>query len=417
MAINARQITLQGLRDWDDTSRFADDILAGLTKQHLLAGSNRALVQELFYGTLRNLESIDFVIEALRRGSLGPQALWVLRLGIYQLYHTHIAEHAILNETVGLMPKNQRGFVNAILRNSLRQKADFEQQIEQSTVDIRESHPEWLVERWQEQLGEDETEKLCAWNNVAAPVYARFNPLADVNLISDLRETLDADLFLEKFPEFFRIDGPIKQEWLADGLIYIQDPSTIGACELLNAQPGETILDACAAPGGKTAFLAGELKNEGTIIAADNVAKRITRLQENLDRMRVTNTNIRQLDWLNLDPDAAEQLPEFDAILVDVPCSNTGVMRRRVDVRWRLQPWDFERPIKTQMAISEAVLPFLKSGGRLIYSTCSIDRDENEAVIDTLLSQNSDLAQVSTRRTLPWIDGIDGSFAAQLVKA
>ncbi|MDA7597740.1 hypothetical protein N8813_02320 [bacterium] len=129
------------------------------------------------------------------------------------------------------------------------------------------------------------------------------------------------------------------------------------------------------------------------------------------------NTNIRQLDWLNLDPDAAEQLPEFDAILVDVPCSNTGVMRRRVDVRWRLQPWDFERQIKTQMAISEAVLPFLKSGGRLIYSTCSIDRDENEAVIDTLLSQNSDLAQVSTRRTLPWIDGIDGSFAAQLVKA
>ncbi len=414
MAINARQIALQGLRDWDDTSQFADEILARLTKKHLLVSSNRALVQELFYGTLRHLESVDYVIESLRRGSLSPQALWVLRLGVYQLLHTDIAEHAALNETVSLMGKNQRGFVNAILRNAQRQKEDFKAKIAGETLDIRESHPEWLVDRWTSQLGGEATERLCKWNNEPAPVYARFNPLAESGRVDEVRASIEPDLFVDGSPDFFQIKGQIHPDWLAEGLIYIQDPSTIGACNQLDAKPGESILDACAAPGGKAAFLAGAMNNEGEIIAVDNSARRIKRLQENLERMLVTNVKVQELDWQSGD---AAELPKFDGILIDAPCSNTGVMRRRIDVRWRFQPWDFDKQVKTQLEICRAVLPYLKPGGRLVYSTCSIDQDENEGVVDQLLADHSELTQDSIHRTLPWEDGVDGSFAAKLVKA
>ncbi|HRQ87768.1 MAG TPA: RsmB/NOP family class I SAM-dependent RNA methyltransferase [Bacteroidia bacterium] len=186
----------------------------------------------------------------------------------------------------------------------------------------------------------------------------------------------------------------------------MQDPSTSLACRLLAPQPGETILDACAAPGGKTALMAALMENRGRIVASDSSAARLGPMKENLARLNVGIAEIRQIDWSQ--PEAAD-LPAFDAILLDAPCSNSGVMRRRVDVRWRIQERDFDRHARQQLALLRQLVPFLKPGGRIVYSTCSLDPAENEAV-----AAASGLPLEKSVSSLPWRDGHDGAYAALL---
>ena len=161
--------------------------------------------------------------------------------------------------------------------------------------------------------------------------------------------------------------------------------------------------------------MAAAMENTGSIIACDSMSQRLDRLRDNVARLRISNIDLRQLTW-GQESEGAD-LPPIDAILLDVPCSNSGVMQRRVDVRWRLQPEEFKQMPITQLEIVEAVLPFLKSGGRLVYSTCSIDRAENEAVVEQVLEQHSDLTLIKEVTSLPWVTGHDGAYAALLRKA
>jgi len=215
-------------------------------------------------------------------------------------------------------------------------------------------------------------------------------------------------------PDFVRLADPAAA--LAAGDCYIQDPSTALACELLQPAPDETVLDACAAPGGKSAYLAGLMKNSGTLVAADRDPDRLERLRGNFVRLGVSNALIVACDWL--DPEsirkAAFQAQSFHKILVDAPCSNTGVMRRRVDVRWRLRPEDFARMQARQVAILENVAPLLKPGGSLVYSTCSLEPEENEAVVAIFLSANPEFSLTTSERSLPFRDDLDGAFAARI---
>jgi 16S rRNA (cytosine967-C5)-methyltransferase len=171
------------------------------------------------------------------------------------------------------------------------------------------------------------------------------------------------------------------------------------------------VLDACAAPGGKTSYLAALMGNAGTITATDSDETRLTRLEANLTRLGVTNTTIRTHDWET----AGGDLPLYDAILVDVPCSNTGVMRRRIDVRWRLRPEAFYDASTRQLAILQNLLPHLRPGGRMVYSTCSVDRSENEEVVEAILRRHPQIKLAATERRLPQVDAVDGCFAALLV--
>ncbi len=190
----------------------------------------------------------------------------------------------------------------------------------------------------------------------------------------------------------------------------MQDPSTALACELLAPQPGDRVLDACAAPGGKTAYLAELMQDQGAILAVDRDEQRVQRLEENLTRLGISSAKTQVHDWSGTPP-----TEHFDRILVDAPCSNTGVMRRRVDVRWRLQPADFTRMPREQLAIVRAVLPLLKPGGTLVYSTCSLEPEENGQLVRQLLEEFPALQLEEERAILPWRDGLDGAFAARLV--
>jgi 16S rRNA (cytosine967-C5)-methyltransferase len=205
---------------------------------------------------------------------------------------------------------------------------------------------------------------------------------------------------------------------LDSGHCYIQDPSTAIACELLDPKPGESILDACAAPGGKTAYLAQLMENRGVIIACDRDRLRLEILKDNVGRLGATIVRAVHHDWTrNHPPEEILAIAPFDRVLLDPPCTNTGVMRRRIDVRWRLRPEDFSRMPNEQLIISRAVIRLLKPGGILVYSTCSLEREENEQVVRRLLAESPALGLETEKDSLPFRDDFDGAFAAKLSAA
>jgi len=197
----------------------------------------------------------------------------------------------------------------------------------------------------------------------------------------------------------------------------MQDPSTLIAPRLLDPQPGEQILDACAAPGGKTAYMAQLMGNKGRIVACDREKRRLDLLGQNLKRLGASCSAVVQQDWLSAN--MAKELTEagqFDRILVDVPCTNTGVMRRRVDVRWRLQPGTLVSMRDQQLEIMRQVCGLLKPGGVLVYSTCSLEPEENEQAVQQLLLEFPNWKLLEQKFSRPFVDRIDGAFAARLTR-
>ena len=192
----------------------------------------------------------------------------------------------------------------------------------------------------------------------------------------------------------------------AEGAFYIQDPSTLLAVDMLNPRPGEAILDLCAAPGGKVTAIAARMKNDGRVVATDIREDRLNQLRENCDRLGT--------DCVEVMPLGADVRELFDRVLADVPCSNTGVMRRRVDLRWRLQPRDIQATTKLQCEILRRAVRNVKPDGLLIYSTCSLEPEENEQMVKAFLERNRAFRLEAERVLLPWRDGVDGAYAAAL---
>jgi 16S rRNA (cytosine967-C5)-methyltransferase len=194
-----------------------------------------------------------------------------------------------------------------------------------------------------------------------------------------------------------------------DGSFYLQDPGTLLAVCRLGPQPGETILDFCAAPGGKTTFIAQLMNNQGRIVAQDVSEERLKWVQENCARLGVTCVETVLPSTLNLQP-----LTGFDRVLVDAPCSNTGVMRRRVDLRWRIQPEEIERLSAAQLNLLQQAVTQVKPGGILVYSTCSLEPEENQEVVKQFLGDHADFKLESERELLPFADGVDGAYVARM---
>ena len=412
--LSARQASLAALRSWRTETRFADSIISKLLAETRLSTSDRAFALELFYGVLRNLSLLDFWIDCLRPSSVDVDLRDILRLGIYQLFCLKTPEHAAVYETVELAPKRGRAVINGILRTATRRQNELRSQAQAQPLFIRTSHPRFLIERWQQQFGDEAVEKLCAWNNEPPPVYGRINRLK-----------IDREEFLRLYPNSTVLENnsdfvefrSFPTAALNQGHCYIQDPSTAIACQLLDPQPGEKILDACAAPGGKTNYIAEMMKNRGVIAASDRDPERVRILAENVARLGVRIAHILLCDWArdkNLQEIASIGL--FDRILIDAPCTNTGVMRRRVDARWRLRPGDFAHMQKRQLEMVRAIVPLLKPGGILVYSTCSLEPEENEEVVRQALAELPTLRLEKKKSSLPFRDGLDGAFAAKFIR-
>ncbi|MEY4916700.1 MAG: hypothetical protein RL616_613 [Verrucomicrobiota bacterium] len=282
------------------------------------------------------------------------------------------------------------------------------------------SHPEWLVEKWRKNFGDEKTLALLAWNNTPPKTFARVNTLkADaVKLFERWRDegveydSAARDWTGEHMAFEFKLHPPLNSLGsFRDGWFYVQDPSTLLAPVLLGAQPGETILDLCAAPGGKATFIAQQMNNEGKIMAQDVDQVRLRLVKDNCSRLGVTNVE-------TILPSAFELQPAtFDRILIDAPCSNTGVMRRRVDLRWRIQSVEIERLRTAQLGLLKQAAAKLKPGGVLVYSTCSLEPEENLEVVKAFLTAHTNFKLETERQLLPFTDGVDGAYVAKLVKS
>ncbi len=410
--MNVRRLSVEVLEAWQKTPRYAADLLDDKTRQTALSGPNAAFLHDIVLTTLRNLSLLDHWIGHLTSGRhLDHRTRWVLRVGLSQLLLLGVPSHAAVNETVAAAGRAS-GLVNAVLRRAGREKDSLLASREALPLAVAFSHPEFLVRRWIKTMGKAKTEALCQWNQEPAQTFVRLNRLHE-----DAAEKLPAIPGLAPHPgaEDFFLTTSVPREALKAGLCYAQDPSTAVAPGMLAPRPGETVLDACAAPGGKTAILSQAMCGEGRLVACDSSPARLTRLRENLTRLRVHNAQVMQHDFLSQDPPPFGDLL-FDRILLDVPCSNTGVMRRRIDVRWRLQEAEFAELARTQRGIFESALRYLKPGGSLVYSTCSIDPEENQQLVKAVLNDHPELEMIESRLVFPPKDQMDGAYAARLVK-
>jgi 16S rRNA (cytosine967-C5)-methyltransferase len=408
---NPRLCCLKALQRWETGREFADEVLHQALQRSGLNTVNRSFVTETFYGVIRNRSYLDFIIQRFRSSGLDMATRQVLRLGVYQLYKMRIPDHAAVYETVNIAGP-ARTLVNAVLRKTIAEKENILQQLQHAPVHIRYSHPEFLWQKWESWHGGRIAEELCAWNNEPAKIYVRANRLRVTP--GELNDSFPAAKAVDVHPDCLQVDH-LPLSWISSGVAYVQDPSTLVACDLLDPKPGEVVLDACAAPGGKAGYMAQKMENQGSLVACDYDRLRLDRLQQNLIRLGVVNSTIVLIDWLQ---HSSPFKPEtFDAILVDVPCTNTGVIRRRTDVRWRLTPQDFPRMQHLQGRIVKATIQFLKSGGRLVYSTCSIEPEENERVVDYIDREVPELRFAEARSSTPIHDHLDGAFAALFVKA
>ncbi len=416
-APNSRQIALRILTSWKPDGLFAEDLIDRETRNHALSGPNRALLNALVLGTLRHRSVLDLWIDHLREGGkLQREIRELLRIGLVQLFIMDLPEHAAVNETVDLAGP-AKGLVNAVLRRALRSRAELEHLRHNAPWHIRLSLPEFLLQRWRNNFGTKALDALGAWINEPAPIFVRAN-LMKFRAMAKVRHFPGAEP-VDGLPDFFRT-AELPLGLLEDGVCYAQDPSTALAPKLLAPEKGQAILDACAAPGGKSAYMAQMMDNHGQLLAVDSSPKRVKRLTGNLRHLGVKCVEILQHDWLTGPLPAFWQarFPQgFDGVLVDAPCSNTGVVRRRVDVRWRLQPDSFAQMQAQQLALLSAVAPYVRCGGKLVYSTCSIEPEENEGVTQKFLAAHPDFSLVEMQRTLPHRDQVDGGFAALFARS
>jgi len=420
-----REIACRLLRQHEAGQDYIETLLETALSQSRLGPSDRGLLQELVYGVVRWQATLDWLIERKTPGRFQKPGLQILlRLALYQMFWlTRIPDHAAVHETVELARSQgfgaQSGFVNAVLRGYLRERELTEHaldELKQSDPSLGYSHPKWLCQRWEKNFGRSTLLQLLEWNNTPPATFARINTLrvnADQLREQWAREKVEAKLLpwdwtgdalvfeLQSFPPLSTLKS------FKDGLFYVQDPSTLLAVAELDPQPGESVLDVCSAPGGKTTCIAARMKNQGTIMAHDIAPDRLKLVEENCTRLGVTC--VKTVLPSTFDKSVH---PAFDRILVDAPCSNTGVLRRRVDLRWRLREEEISRLRATQLQLLRDAVPRLKPGGTMIYSTCSLEPEENSEVVREFVSTNPALHLQSERSLTPWENQVDGAYVA-----
>ena len=404
---HVRQAAVSALRAWAKGHDYAESLVERHAQRRMLSPSDRGLLQAILFGVLRHRRILDHWIGKLRQGKLDAETRDVLRVGLCQLLILNIPDHAAVNETVEAGKAPVRALINAVLRKAITSRKRLMEELDEVPPAVLHSHPDWLYNRWRKSFGKEQAIAIMEWDNQPAETYFRLNPLVE----GEADITLPPSQKLDHDPDYFLLEGKLPTQLLATGAIYIQDPATRHCIDLLAPQPGEKILDACAAPGGKSFLIAAAIGGGKGLTCTDSNEKRIPRLEENLSRLRIEPDEISVHDWRKPAPERFHAA--FDAILLDVPCSNTGVIRRRVDVRWRLQPSDIEDLTKIQAEILANALPCLKPGGRIVYSTCSIEDSENKNLVAAFAGANG-LAVGKTIQIMPNQHGTDGAFAAVL---
>jgi 16S rRNA (cytosine967-C5)-methyltransferase len=384
--------------------------------------ADHSFVMKLVYGVVRNKLALQWVLA--QRADKMPKglALAALMVGIYQLLLMDaVPDYAAISTTVEAAKEasiRSTGFINAVLRNVQREREQLLIALQQTALHIRFSHPENLLKRWRKNFGAVATEELCRWNNLPADVHIAL--LKSAPSITEFQLQLkdagievgihpkasDTTLIL---PHGVKID---KVPGYTEGWFIVQDPAARLAVELMDLQPGLRVLDACASPGGKTLLISAAMNNSGRLVAMDLHDDRLSRLRENLKRAGNDFAELFKGDATEPYDGEGEWL--FDRILLDVPCSNTGVIRRKPDVRWRFSKKRLQSLVDMQAKLLQNAIKWLAPGGKLVYSTCSLESEENIQQVETFCAENQQYKIVATGERIPMRDDMDGAFAAAI---
>ncbi|HHT9123395.1 MAG TPA: 16S rRNA (cytosine(967)-C(5))-methyltransferase RsmB [Candidatus Wunengus sp. YC63] len=441
------------LREIDEKEVFAHELISEKCSQVDWLPRDKNLLTELVNGVIRHRLSLDTLISSFSKipfKKIEPWVLYALRLGLYQIvYLDRIPVSAAINTSVELVKKAIRRpdaikFANAILRSaerSLQNKCLQEQEVanHRNALYRREntwctfqhtilpdpnknpsaymaanySHPEWLIKRWLSRYGKDKTIEICKINNLPPKVFLRIN-----------HKKISPQEFIELLNKnginSYAVDNAVVVDNIAvseipgfsEGLFFVQDISAMKVAQFLKVEKTDTVLDMCAAPGGKTTHISELLGDTGKVCALDISLKRLQSVRENCRRMGVQNVFIVCGDA------SGERVPfhvKFDRVLIDAPCSNTGVLARRVEARWRLKEEDMNKLADLQYSILKTGAAMLKPGGYLVYSTCSIEPEENQDIIKKFLSNEPQFCLDAEKYYLPELKGGDGGYMARLL--
>ncbi|MGC9526078.1 MAG: 16S rRNA (cytosine(967)-C(5))-methyltransferase [Limnospira sp.] len=408
MIDNPRQLAFLILRDIHQRGAFADLALDGKLRRAQLSDRDRRLATELVYGCTRRMRTLDTLIDHLAKKPARqqpPDLRIILHLGLYQLgFLEHIPPSAAVNTTVELAKNNKLsglgGFVNGVLRQYLR-SVDGGKSPESilklpenpaKRLGILHSFPDWIVEFWVKKLGIEEAEKLCRCFNNSPSFDLRINPLkTSLEVVKTAFQNAEIAInSIPKIPQGLRLSsgGGAIQNWpgYAEGWWTVQDASAQLVGYFVDPQPGETIIDACAAPGGKTTHLAELMGDEGKIIAIDRAESRLKSLKQSVERLQLRSIQIEVGD--------ARQFSQYentcDRVLLDAPCSGLGTLHRRSDARWRQTPENIDKLSQLQGELLEQTSRWVKPGGVLVYATCTLHPRENQGNIESFLSRHSD---------------------------
>ena len=382
---NSRRTAAFAVARWLATKDFPATLLP--------EGADRAFVQDLVYTVIRRLRPLRKVLGALVAKWPKGELEALLYVGAAQvLYMDEVPDFAAVNETVEAAKlcgnKSIVKVVNGVLRNLIRRRDEFAAQIAAAPLEERESFPTELVRRWTARFGAENAAKLCAWHNEPAKTF--------------LARKDGSFVELERGRKVADVPG------YAEGEFIVQDPGTALAVELVDAKPGDAILDACAAPGGKTIQLAWR---GAKVTACEVNPKRRRKLEENIARLRL---EVEVIEDFRCQPQPLTST--YSKVLVDAPCSNTGVLRRRPDARWNWSVEKLAALVKLQAEILDQVAPLVAPGGTLVYSTCSNEPEENDEQVNAFLARHPDFALDTTRESVPFESGHDGAFAARMIR-
>ncbi|EAZ93055.1 16S rRNA (cytosine(967)-C(5))-methyltransferase [Crocosphaera chwakensis] len=401
---NARQLTLDILRHIDRQHTYTDIALDRSLTQNNLNPSDRSLCTQLVYGIVRHQRTLDTLIDQLGKKKAQqqpPDLRRILHIGLYQLrYLNHIPPSAAVNTSVNLAKDYQlnrlSGVVNGILRQYIRKSKESQDPLILPSnpiekIAIQYSFPNWMIETWVKQWGEETTEKLCYWFNQTPTIDIRINPLKTTlqTLENQLIETGVNVTPLPPFPCTLRLQGKIGTiqtlPGFHEGHWTIQDSSAQLVSYLLDPQPGETIIDACAAPGGKTTHIAELMGDQGTVIACDRTPSRLKKVQQNAQRLQLNSIQTILGDSRHF----TQFIDQGDRVLVDVPCSGLGTLHRHPDIRWRQTPEQIQELSRLQQEILTQAAQWVKPQGTLVYATCTLNPTENQQIIETFLTHHS----------------------------
>ncbi|MDR0357681.1 MAG: 16S rRNA (cytosine(967)-C(5))-methyltransferase RsmB [Clostridiales Family XIII bacterium] len=391
-----------------------------------LKPSNRPFVRELAFGVIRQKMYLDYVIGNFVKTpteKLNVADLSLLRMGLYQIiFMNSVPDYAAVNETVemaGRYAKGREGFVNGVLRQYLRDRdyVTLPERDEDETryLSVKYSYEPWIVKMWLDDFGAEDAEKLLAAGNEIPPLTIRVNTLMTDR--DDLSERLTARGYevspLDGVPNMLCVKGEevIGGRFYKSGLYSIQDEGSLCAVRVLDPKPGETVVDVCAAPGGKTMAIAEAMNNKGRISAIDLYKRKLYLIREQAKRLGVTIVDTWSWDATRADSDLADTA---DRVLVDAPCSGLGTVRKKPEIKYK--KWDDEMedlPLK-QRDILAASSKYVKPGGVLVYAVCTVSRRESQQVVNDFLRRHADFEKTETKQLLPNIDNTDGFFICKM---